>query len=437
MSIESKEVSTRGWNWGQTEFQGNNLVFNVGNKVAFDLPLSEVTNTAMPTKNEVTLEIKPPTEEQLADSKDAKRCDQLSEVRFFIPGQAETTGQDDSFEDEDIADAEEFSAANFFYEAIKVKADLGMVSAEAIVPFHEMPFITPRGRYEVEMFDEFMRMHGKTYDYKIMYQSIKHLFLVPKPDDVHNLFVIGLDPPVRQGQTRYPYLVLQFLRDEELDVTLNLDKDELESRFNGKLKKTYDAEISNVVSEVFSAISGVEVTKTSGFKSRHGNAGMKCAIKANEGHLYPLADGLIFLPKPATYMPFKDISQVIFSRMGPTGSSKTFDQKVMMKNGTEVSFSGLDKEEYDQLELFLRSKGVKVKSEIPVDEIEFKKFAETGNQNIGEELEDDEESEDEDFVGGDESDVAEEFDEEYSSDNEDSDDRSDANDDSEEEDDDE
>ena len=35
---------------------------------------------------------------------------------------------------------------------------------------------------------------------------------------------VGLDPPIRQGQTRYPFLVMLFSRDEEVDVELNIDE---------------------------------------------------------------------------------------------------------------------------------------------------------------------------------------------------------------------
>jgi len=38
------------------------------------------------------------------------------------------------------------------------------------------------------------------------------------------MFVVGLDPPIRQGQTRYPFLVFQFARDEEIDITLQIDE---------------------------------------------------------------------------------------------------------------------------------------------------------------------------------------------------------------------
>lgn len=46
--------------------------------------------------------------------------------------------------------------------------------------------------------------------------------LLPKPDDMHTLITIGLDPPLRQGQTRYPFLVMQFKREEEVVIELNM-----------------------------------------------------------------------------------------------------------------------------------------------------------------------------------------------------------------------
>ena len=46
--------------------------------------------------------------------------------------------------------------------------------------------------------------------------------LLPKPDELHHLITIGLDPPLRQGQTRYPFLVMQFKSDEEITIDLNM-----------------------------------------------------------------------------------------------------------------------------------------------------------------------------------------------------------------------
>lgn len=74
------------------------------------------------------------------------------------------------------------------------------------------------------MYENSFRLRGKTYDYKIPYDNIKKFMVLPKPDDLHFLITIGLDPPLRQGQTRYPFLVMQFKKDEEVTIELNMTK---------------------------------------------------------------------------------------------------------------------------------------------------------------------------------------------------------------------
>ena len=38
-------------------------------------------------------------------------------------------------------------------------------------------FLLPRGRYGVEMYGSFFRMHGNMYDYKIMYSDVERFIL--------------------------------------------------------------------------------------------------------------------------------------------------------------------------------------------------------------------------------------------------------------------
>lgn len=73
---------------------------------------------------------------------------------------------------------------------IKEKAELGEVSGNMIINFEEVLVLTPRGRYDVDMFPDFLRLRGKTYDYKINYAGISKLFLLPK-DDQHVLFIVS------------------------------------------------------------------------------------------------------------------------------------------------------------------------------------------------------------------------------------------------------
>jgi structure-specific recognition protein 1 len=93
-------------------------------------------------------------------------------------------------------------------------------------------------------------------------------------------------------------------------------------------------------------------------------------MKANEGHLYPLDDSLLFLPKPTLHMPFSDISVITFSRVGGggAGASRTFDMVVTMKKGTEHPFNNIAKEEHTFLETYFKESKVRVKNEINVEE---------------------------------------------------------------------
>jgi len=85
------------------------------------------------------------------------------------------------------------------------------------------PNITPnRGRYSLEFFPQSLRLVGKSTDYRIPFTSIHRIFLLPKVDDLHVQLVLGLDPPIRQGATRYPFLVAQWPKDEEVDAELNI-----------------------------------------------------------------------------------------------------------------------------------------------------------------------------------------------------------------------
>ena len=126
----------------------------------------------------------------------------MVEIRFHVPGtHSKAHGSADGSQksdNEDEDEEEETSAAQAFHDAIKEKAEIGQVTGDIILSFEEVLISTPRGRYDVDMFPEFLRLRGKTYDYKILYSSIQRLFLLPK-DDMHVLFIVSLDRSVWSG----------------------------------------------------------------------------------------------------------------------------------------------------------------------------------------------------------------------------------------------
>ncbi|KAI9750753.1 MAG: FACT complex subunit [Chaenotheca gracillima] len=495
VNLEHKEHSLRGWNWGKGEFGKAELAFNVHNRPAFEIPYTEISNTNLAGKNEVAVEFSMPgngkdtgTNGALGGArgrgkKAGAAVDQLVEMRFYIPGSvkanADENGDDKSVDGED--EQTEQNAANVFYNTLMDKAEIGDVAGDTFATFLDVLHLTPRGRFDIDMYETSFRLRGKTYDYKIQYESIKKFMLLPKPDDLHTLITIGLDPPLRQGQTRYPFLVMQFKRDEEVTIDLNMTEELLQEKYNGKLQPHYESPTHAVVAQVFRGLSGKKVVTPSkdfvrykersnphikphllphtppeeddalsrrrsrllannAFKviaqinahqnpSHHQQSGVKCSIKANEGHLFCLDKSFMFVPKPATYIAFDNISSITMSRVGGAiSASRTFDITITLKSGQgEHQFSNINREEQTPLEDFFKIKNLRTKNEM-VDDSSALIAAALNDEDMAssdEEVvaaradrgsaDEDEESVDEDFHASSDSDVAEEYDSAHAS----------------------
>ncbi|PCH39916.1 SSrecog-domain-containing protein [Wolfiporia cocos MD-104 SS10] len=362
ITLETMEVSLKGWNWGTTDFRGQDLAFLISNKTSFELPLTNVANSNIAGRTEVSLEFATPS-----SSKKPSRSapDEMVEIRFYVPGTATRDAESGHSDDEE----EEISAAQAFHDAVKEKAEIGQVAGDVILSFEEVLVLTPRGRYDVDMFPDFLRLRGKTYDYKIMYASISRLFLLPK-DDQHVLFILGLSTPIRQGQTRYQYLVMQFTREEEITAELNMSEEEV-AKYD-RLKKNYEDPTFEVVSGVFRALSGKKIIGTGSFQSHVGHPGIKANLKAVQGDLFMLEKYIFFVSKQPTLIELADIHQVVFSRLGAglgATAARTFDLKIVTKSGPEYTFTSINKEEHEGTEAYLREKKVKVKNEMMEGEL--------------------------------------------------------------------
>jgi len=301
--------------------------------------LTRVSNTNLVGKNEVAVEFNTGDKKENRD----ERGDELVEMRFYVPGLKEKDDDASDVEPATDEEPEDQSAAADFYETLKDKASIGDISGESIVTFNSQLLTTPRGRYDVDMFATFLRLRGKTYDYKINYEQVVKLFLLPKPDDAHVLFVVGVDPPLRQGQTRYAFLVVQFNREEEMEVELNIEEDTYQKEYASRLKQVYDAPAYDVVSSVFRGLTGRKIIAPGSFSSHLGQPGVKCALKASEGILYPLERYLLFVPKPTILIDLDDINHVTFSRVAASvTATRTFDLTIEL-SGTSHAFLNLNR----------------------------------------------------------------------------------------------
>lgn len=152
-NLDRREHALKGWNWGKAEFSRAELLFNVENKPAFEIPFSEVTNSNLAGKNEVAVEFATADAAGVSMTNGAENggkkkkksfasVDQLVEMRFYVPGTVKKGEGDEA--GSDVEEGEEMSAASLFYDTLKEKADIGEVAGDTYATFLDILFLTPR-----------------------------------------------------------------------------------------------------------------------------------------------------------------------------------------------------------------------------------------------------------------------------------------------------
>jgi structure-specific recognition protein 1 len=104
--------------------------------------------------------------------------------------------------------------------------------------------------------------------------------------------------------------------------------------------------------------------------SRDGHPGFKANLKAVQGDLFMLEKYIFFVSKQPTLLELSAIHQVVFSRVGANlgaAAARTFDLKIVTRNGPEYTFTSINKEEHEQTETYLKEKKVKFKNEMVPD----------------------------------------------------------------------
>jgi structure-specific recognition protein 1 len=276
--------------------------------------------------------------------------------------------------DADLTDKETPTAAEVLQEKILNTANIrknASTSDVLLVSFDSSKgaFLTPRGRYAIELYDTYLRMRGQKYDYKIRYDDINRLFLLPKPDEVHMAFVIALDKPIRQGNQRYQYLVMQASKDPD-EVIVHIDDATLQKEYAGELQPVMRGSLSNLIAKTFKVIANKKVFIPGKFANANQQASLSCSVRANEGLLYPLEKQFVFIHKPPIIVRFNEIDSVEFQRYaGGQGSTRNFDLCVNLKSSViaggnikDYTFSGIDRSDYPGLYSFLSGKKIPIKN---------------------------------------------------------------------------
>lgn len=111
-------------------------------------------------------------------------------------------------------------------------------------------------RYNVELYLSFLRLEGQATDFKIQYNSLVDVFVLPKFNQPHTFVVVTLDPPICKGQTMYPYIVMQFETDYMVESSLMMNEDLYSTKYKDILESSYKELIHEVFTMILRALSG-------------------------------------------------------------------------------------------------------------------------------------------------------------------------------------
>ncbi len=388
--VETPQPAVCGWSVGRfAVVDGVHAAFTTGapgsSGLAFDVPMASVKNAAVPARDELSLE--------LVDCSSAE-VDAVVDIRLFVPGDAEdgdqaeagASSQEDSGEGGDATPSvdQSESLAEALCHRIKQYAQKEGGAVVAALP-DEVACQQPRGRVAVEFGATALRLRGKSYDHRVPYSAIVRALLLPRADEAHVLLVLQLDPPLRQGQTRYPFAVFSMSRDEP-SLTVEVDRSALGAgAANGAaVEDSYSGPPFEVFAALLRALAGQKVIVPGGsFASATlgGLPAVRCAYKANDGFLYCLERGLVFLPKPVVLVAHAEIAHVEAARVGGgLGNPRSFDVRIVLRRplapgaasvslggartgGLEFALSNIAKEEWEPLSAYLAAKGVDVRLE--------------------------------------------------------------------------
>eukprot|EP00298_Acanthocystis_sp_HF-20_P013072 c20195_g1_i2.p1 GENE.c20195_g1_i2~~c20195_g1_i2.p1 ORF type:complete len:477 (+),score=193.28 c20195_g1_i2:57-1433(+) len=349
IEVKKKDISVLGRNWGNLAFEGkSSLKFDSDGKTIFDVQLEDISQAVLQpkSKNELVIEMNNPNSSVFED-------EDLTEIRFWVP-----TGQDDTAE----------PPVKKLHTQIVKRAGIDTTVSAKLLAFPNLNFLLPKLRFDVDVFPSFFRLHGTSYDYKIKFSSIVQLYKLPRVDTPHDVLLISLNPPVRQGGTTHPFLIITFQRGSEMEVAVKMEEKELTEKYKGQLSTRMQGDSVDVVAVVLKALSDKKIISSTPYNNGKNEHALRCAFKQNEGQLFPLEKRFVFLYKPVLIIEYQEISSVEFSRVQSSVAgnrnitTNNFDLVVSTSQGTNYNFNNIPRSDFDSLLEFLKAKKLNVRN---------------------------------------------------------------------------
>jgi structure-specific recognition protein 1 len=341
IAFTTEEVNARGGSWVSLQSEDGDCVFRSDDGAfLFDFRVDDI---AQVNENQKTKEL---AVTFARDDANMGQDDQvLSEIKFYIPNE------------DTMKDWTE-----------KVKGGVGDTpSAGApLLKYSDIPFTRPRARQDLLFYNKYCKLHGRTADYTVKYTDIARLLMLKRNDNVSVSYIIGLDVPVKMGQSSLSWLLMKFDEEDTRSPSESTLDESQETAMALKNEEGQPKELFAQFAQVFKTLAEKNtMIATSSFKTALQTPGISCVYKTNAGALYCMKKALCFIDNPVIFLSFEQISYCEFgSGAGYSrGPTRHFNLLVVAgAGGQRFSFETLDKKEYAGLVDFLQKSGVKLKN---------------------------------------------------------------------------
>ncbi|KJP87719.1 hypothetical protein AK88_02614 [Plasmodium fragile] len=377
LKLANRKLATKGWHWGEFKLENSNINFDIDNKYAFSIPTNNINQLNVQIKTDIAMELK---------NEDSKKTDEdfLSEIRFCYPHENEENQHFQKFKND-----------------LLEKVNIGDSKSECIASLANIPLLVPRGRYEIEMYSKSFKLHGKSYDFTVQYTNINKMLLVPRSNSNQYVLIFSLNNKMKQGQTEYPFILVQLNNDDEMELDINASDEDLKKY---KLEKTLSGNQYDVVTRLFTALVKKSAIIPGDYRTAKNEYGITCSYRAASGQLYPLNKYFLFIVKPVILISFDDIVTLTFQRTGNINQHRFFSLIIKHKRGMSYEYTNIDKNEYLPLLEFLKSKNIHIQDD--ANAADKKQDFVDGLSESDEEdyVADDDDDDEEDYVAEDEDD---------------------------------
>jgi len=177
---------------------------------------------------------------------------------------------------------------------------------QSIADLGDFKFFIPSARYELQIFREYLRLHGRSFDHNVKFKQIDNIFLVETPR-LESYFIFGLIAPLRQGSTSFQHIVLQTMENDASNIEIKATEEELR-----EMKLPLNGRVSESTREILGKLLKCITKKNivlpcEEFQSDNGKHCIQCTYKQSMGFLWMMKKSFVYGPRPTVHVPYAHI----------------------------------------------------------------------------------------------------------------------------------